>query len=215
MRYALLKFFKRYVSVFILISFVVVLCSAQQYYDMKKSTPFEKALPPLDRPDMPSYLKSNQSTTKPKTVEQVYVNPDNNRESYIYKPKIAFKLVVTRDEYPSILPDKSVSGVVSLRVTPDYMATSRVIYAKKKYKFDRLSWAIKTGWNETIPYFSRLPSFKKYLKTFYEPVYAHFYIMGVKEYSEYPGQYYHWPREALEDYYLYILQKIDSVAMQN
>jgi hypothetical protein len=90
-----------------------------------------------------------------------------------------------------------------------------VIYEKKPYKFDRLRWAIKTGWNETIPFFSRLSAFKKYLKPFETPVYAHFYIKGVKEYPEYPGQYFHWPREELEDYYLYILQKIDAVSSQN
>jgi hypothetical protein len=124
-------------------------------------------------------------------------------------------LVVTKNRYTDIKPSKDIYGIISLRINPDYKATSEVVFAKKQYRFDRLSWAIKTGWNETIPFFSRLTAFKKYLKPFNIPVYAHFYIKGVQEYEEYPGQYYHWPREELEEYYLYILKRIDAVATQN
>lgn len=210
----MIRYFTRYSPVFILIAVVILICSGQSYVEMKQSTPFEKRLAPLDRPETLVDDAIEPLEQKP-PIESVYVNPDSKRESYVYKPKIAFSLVVTRDRYPEILPDKGVYGVITLRVTPDYKATSNVIYAKKKYRFDRLSWAIKTGWNETIPFLSRMQAFKKYLKPFNEPVYAHFYINGVQEYPEYPGQYYHLPREALEDYYLYILQKIDSVASQN
>lgn len=193
---------------------VLIFCSSQGYLEYKPTTPFQKKLPDLERPDNPNNNRENiRSSDLPD--ETIYVNPDSQRESYIYKPGNAFRLVVTKDKYPDILPDKSVYGVITLKVTSDYKATSRVIYSKKNYRFDRLSWAIRTGWNETIPFFSKLKGFSKYLKPFNTPVYAHFYINGVKEYPEYPGQFYHWPREALEDYYLYILQKIDAVASQN
>lgn len=187
---------------------------AQESFEYKPSTPFKKNLPAFPRSDNPNAPTLNE-VNQYDNVKSVYVNPHTQSSSYIYKPKQAFTLVVSQDEYPDIAPDKGVCGIISLVVYPDYKATSRVIYVKKDYRFDRLSWAIKTGWNETIPFFSRLESFKKYLQPFDQPVYAHFYVMNAKEYPEYPGQYYHWPREALEDYYLYILQKIDAVASQN
>lgn len=200
-----------YLILAVLIVFMISTVQAQ--LEMKTSTPFEKRLEPLNTPDETNQIKSNPPNQN-KAIDTVYIDKETQTKSYIYKPKDAFKLVVTKDEVPNILPDKGVYGVISLRITPDYMSTSRVIYARSPYKFDRLNWAIKTGWNDTIPFFSRLVNFRKYLKPFDEPVYAHFYIMGVQEYPEYPGQYYHWPREALEDYYLYILEKIDAVSSQ-
>lgn len=196
------------ISIFLAFDMVV----PQEYI----GSPFEKNLPPLIVPvdsEKPVFVKDPSAITKP--VETYYNDPKTGNKSYVYQPKEAFKIIVTKNRYPKILPDKSIYGVVSLTIAPGYKASSNVIYMKKKYKFDRLSWAIRTGWNETIPFLSRLNSFKKHLKSFSVPVYAHFYIKGVREYPEYPGQYYNWPREDLEDYYLYILQKIDTVASQN
>lgn len=187
---------------------ICLITRVQAQLEYEKNTPFVKKLLPLFEEQNPTELEENK-------VETVKVNNKTRQKTYIYRPGTAFKLVVTKERVPYIKPDKSVFAVISLRVTPDYLATSQVVYAKRPYKFDRLSWAIKTGWNEVIPFFSRLKEFKKYLKPFNEPVYGHFYIMGVREYPEYPGQYYHWPREALEDYYLYMLEKIDSVSSQN
>lgn len=208
-------------SKFLIVFFFVIVFVIVNYANLKSqiysTTPFEKSLPVFERPDntsVESLQVEDKEEEKPE-LDTVYVNPVSKAKSYIYKPKFAFTLVVTSEVHPDIKPDKSVLGVISLKITPDYNATSNVIYVKKNYRFDRLSWAIKTGWNETIPFFSRLSAFKKYLKPFSEPVYAHFYIMGAREYPEYPGQHYHWPREALEDYYLYILRKIDTVAIQN
>ncbi|MGD9579918.1 MAG: hypothetical protein AB7V50_00965 [Vampirovibrionia bacterium] len=204
-------------SVLIVVFAFALINQVDIFSQIMTTTPFERELPPLEKPEntsVDSIRAEVEKESKP-VLDNLYVNPETQVKSYIYKPNIAFTLVVTSDVYPDIKPDKSVYGVISLKISPDYKAAGRVIYAKKKYRFDRLSWAIETGWNETIPFFSRLSSFKKYLKPFNQPVYAHFYIMGVKEYPEYPTQYYHWPREALEDYYLYILRKIDSVATQN
>jgi hypothetical protein len=192
---------------------IIIAAKGQVHIEVTPSSPFEKQLPELSRPaeDMvydPEYVNLKKG-------EKLLQDHQQGSKTFVYQPKEAFKLVVTKRKYPKILPGKDIQGVVSLRITPDYLATSEVIFQRKPYRFDRLSWAIKTGWNDTIPYFSRLSSFKKYLKPFDVPVYAHFYIRGVKEYPEYPGQYYHWPREALEDYYLYILEKIDTVASQN
>lgn len=206
--------FKKYIGFLVFSILFVSPVYSQLDYDYKPSTPFAKKLPAFKRPGNPNPPTLKQ-VNQYDNVKSVYVNPDDQTTTYIYKPKNAFTLVVSQDEYPVIDPGKDVYGIVSLVVYPGYKAKSRVIYMKEDYRFDRLSWAIKTGWNETIPFFSRLESFKQYLEPFDQPVYAHFYIMDVKEYPEYPGQYYHWPREALEGYYLYILQKIDSVASQN
>lgn len=207
------NYLKKTFIIAVILILSVVIGTAQTPYEMKRETPFEKRLAPLEKPDDIKNLDYKNTEEYKDTKSQKI--KDEHGTTYVYQPQTAFKLVVTQEEYPHILPDKNVFGVISLRITSDYIATSRVIYAKQPYKFDRLNWAIRTGWNDTIPFFSRLEGFRKYLKPFDGPVYAHFYINGVKEYPEYPGQYFHWPREALEDYYLYILQKIDSVASQN
>lgn len=210
------RFFKLGIIAFVVIAFVI-LNSANINSQIELSTPFERMIPELERPENTSVesLQSEEEEAITPKLDTIYVDPQSLRKSYVYRPRMAFTLVVSSERYPDIKPDKSIFGVISLKITPDYQATSNVIYAKKKYHFDRLSWAIRTGWNETIPFFSRLSAFKKYLKPFSTPVYAHFYIRGIKEYPEYPTQYYHYPREALEDYYLYILRKIDAVAIQN
>jgi len=194
---------------------LVIVSNDNLISEIYESTPFERSLPSFERPEnttVESLQIENIEEIKPK-LDIIYVDPKSKVKSYIYKPKMAFTLVVSADRDLSVKPNKSVYGIISLKIAPNYKATSRVRYAKKRYRFDRLSWAIRTGWNETIPFFSRLSAFKRYLKPFNTPVYAHFYIMGVKEYPEYPTQYYHWPREPLEDYYLFILKKIDTVAI--
>ena len=194
----------------ILISTLLVVASGQSWLDQQRSTPFQKALPEFQRPEKIQYREQIASVR-----HQVEITDNDNNKEYVYQPGKAFKLVVTKDKFPAVKPDKDVYGIIILRVTPDYKATSKVIYAKEPYKFDRLNWAMRTGWNEVIPLFSRLSLFKDHLKPFNEPVYAHFYILDVREYPEYPGQYCHWPRENLEDYYFYVLEKIDLVANNN
>lgn len=207
----------KFIIVFFFVIVVVIVNHANLKSQIYSTTPFDKSLPEFERPDNTSVESLQDEVEEESTpiLDTLYVDPVSKTKSYIYKPKFAFTLVVTSEVHPDIKPDRSVFGIVSLKIMPDYYATSNVMYAKKNYRFDRLSWAIKTGWNETIPFFSRLSAFKQYLKPFNTPVYAHFYIMGAREYPEYPGQHYHWPREALEDYYLYILRKIDTVAIQN
>lgn len=208
-------FFKNIRNAFYAISVIafIVCVSAQTYPDMERSSPFEKQLAPLEKPNPTNINKLDilPETSNDKVEAELYSQKD---KAYIYKPSKAFKLVVTAAEYPNVLPDKGIYGVISLKVDPGYEATSRIIYQLKPYKFDRLSWAMKTAWNDTVPFFSRIKSFQNHLKPFHYPVYAHFYIMGVREYPEYPGQYSYWPKEALEDYYFYILKKIDALAVE-
>lgn len=192
----------------ILISTLLVVASGQSWMEQKRTTPFEKKLPEFGRPDKPNYNEIIASASK----HQVVITDNNNNKECVYQPGKAFRLVISKERFPEVKPDKDVFGIITLRVTPDYHATSKVIYAKEPYKFDRLNWAMRTGWNDVIPLFSRLSYFKEHLKPFSEPVYAHFYILDTREYPEYPGQHYHWPRENLEDYYFYILEKIDLVA---
>lgn len=211
---------KIYLNKYTIFFIVFVICSfmvfSKVFSQQNNGSPFEKELPPLIIPEysrLPFTIKGQKKMAMP--VESCYEDLKSGDKSYIYQPKEAFKLVISKNSSPLFLPEKDVYGIIRLTITPDYKAYSRVMYMKKPYRFDRLSWAIKTGWNDTIPFFSRLSAFKKYLEPFDVPVYAYFYIKGVREYPEYPGQYFHWPREELEEYYLYILRKIDTVASQN